>query len=546
MLRSLDIRDVLIIDQMHIELGSGLNVLTGETGAGKSILLDALGFVLGHRGRADIVRSGAKQGEVTAIFDLPQAHNDIFDELGINSDDGELILRRVITADGRKTAWINNSRVSAEALRKLSGHLLEIHGQHDDKGLLDPRSHRFVLDAFAKIDLNPLRDAWRVLRICRDDLSKAEQEYEKAKNEEDFLRHSVKELDLLNPRAGEDALLDIRRRNMKKSETIRGDIERSFQIVGEDGAEGALRDAMHSLEKVAGHSDGHLDVALDFLGRAQVELSEALTKIEDYLRSLDIDHHELENVEERLFAIRALARKHSVLPDELGPYADSLRARLQALELGEGELLVRRKNLAEAEDAYQSKALLVRDMRLKAATLLDEAVIKELAPLKMDRAIFKTEISDAPSGPDGMDSVSFTIAANPGAPAGALNHVASGGELSRLLLALKVCLHPEIEGITMIFDEIDRGVGGATADAVGRRLKSLSREAQILVVTHSPQVAALGTHHWRVEKLIRAEQTLSQVVGLSFDERVEEIARMLSADTVTDEARAAARTLLDG
>ncbi|MFN7223984.1 MAG: DNA repair protein RecN [Paracoccaceae bacterium] len=545
MLRSLDIRDVLIIDRLTLDLGPGLNVLTGETGAGKSILLDALGFVLGWRGRAELVRAGASQGEVTAVFDLPPGHaaRVVLDEAGIEVED-DLILRRVNTSDGRKTAFVNDRRVSGEVLRALSDVLVELHGQHDDRGLLNPRGHRSLLDSFAGVDTAPCRAAWAAARSARTALAAAESALASARAEEDYLRHAVAELDKLDPEPGEEAVLDARRRAMQGAERIRSDVARALQMLSEDGAEAALRDATRWLEGASDKADGMLEAPLAALGRSLIELSEAQAGVEACLAALDVNPGELEAMEERLFAIRALARKHSVLPDDLGSFADTLRSRLAALDNGEAGIGRLQAAVTQAEASWQAEAAKLTQTRRAAALRLDKAMAAELAPLKMERAIFATDVSHADGGPDGSDEVTFTVATNPGAPSGPLNRIASGGELSRFLLALKVCLTGQAEGLTMIFDEIDRGVGGATADAVGRRLKLLADTAQVLVVTHSPQVAALGAHHWRVEKRVENGQTLSTVHALPPAERVEEIARMLSGDTVSDAARQAARALL--
>ncbi|WP_135450219.1 DNA repair protein RecN [Tabrizicola caldifontis] len=547
MLRALEIRDVLIIDRLSLDLGPGLNVLTGETGAGKSILLDALGFVLGWRGRAELVRAGATQGEVTAVFDLAPGHaaHAVLNEAGIDVDD-ELILRRVNTADGRKTAWINDRRVSGEVLRDLSDHLVELHGQHDDRGLLNPRGHRALLDAFAGLDLAPLRAAWAAQREARAALAEGEAAMARAAADEDFLRHAVAELDRLNPEPGEEAGLDARRRLMQGAARIREDVARALVALSEEGAEGRMRDALRWLDGAADKAEGRLDAAMEALNRALIELGEAQAGVENALEALDFDPGELERVEERLFAIRALARKHGVLPDDLGTFAEDLRRRLAAIDGGASGIARLERTAREAEAAYAAEAARVTAARRAAAVRLDAAMAAELAPLKMERATFRTEIAAGEPGPEGVDAVTFTVATNPGAPAGPLNRIASGGELSRFLLALKVCLTGDTPGQTLIFDEIDRGVGGATADAVGRRLKALAAGAQVLVVTHSPQVAAFGTRHWRVEKRVAGDQTLSSVTALPEEERVEEIARMLAGDTVTEAARAAARALLAG
>ncbi|EKX58616.1 DNA repair protein RecN [Cereibacter sphaeroides] len=546
MLRSLDIRDMLIIDRLSLAFQPGLNVLTGETGAGKSILLDSLGFVLGWRGRAELVRAGADKGEVTAVFDLPPGHaaRAVLDEAGIEAED-ELILRRVNFADGRKTAWVNDRRVSGEVLRGLSDRLVELHGQHDDRGLLNPRGHRQMLDTFAGLDLSACRRAWTALGTARRTLLAAEEALAAVRAEEDFLRHAVAELDKLDPQPGEEALLDTRRREMQGAEKIRDDIARAHRALSAEGAETLLVDALRWLETASDRAGNRLEAPLAALSRALLELGEAQDGVEACLADLDFDPRDLEALEERLFAIRALARKHSVLPDELGTFAEELRGRLAALDGGTKQIDALRRGLAEAEAAWEAEAAILSEARRTAAGRLDAAMAAELAPLKMERAVFETQVTEADPGPEGRDAVAFTVATNPGAPAGPLNRIASGGELSRFLLALKVCLTGDSPGLTLIFDEIDRGVGGATADAVGRRLKALAEGAQVLVVTHSPQVAALGAHHWRVEKRVAHGMTTSTVSPLGAGDRIEEIARMLAGDTITDAAREAARALLD-
>jgi DNA repair protein RecN (Recombination protein N) len=545
MLRVLDIRDVLIIDRLTLEFSGGLNVLTGETGAGKSILLDALGFVLGWRGRAEIVRAGATQGEVVAIFDLPPEHpaRAILHEAGIAVDD-ELFLRRINTVDGRKTSWVNDRRVTSDVLRDLSDTLVELHGQHDDRGLLNPRGHRAVLDQFARIDLAPIRAAWEARVHAAAALDAARDVLARAQSDEDFLRHSVAELEKLAPKPGEDAELDSRRRLMQGAVKVRADIARAATALSGEGAEGAMRDALRWLDGAADSSDGRLDLPMAALNRALIELGEAQAGVEATLTALDFNPAELELLEERLFAIRALARKHNVLPDHLAGHAETLGLKLAAIDGGAAGLAKIEAEMARADSVYQSLAAQISTQRRAAASALDAAMAGELAPLKMERAVFATQVSPSDPGPEGTDHVQFTVATNLGAPAGPLNKIASGGELSRFLLALKVCLTAQARSVTMIFDEIDRGVGGATADAVGRRLAALADEAQVLVVTHSPQVAALGTHHWRVEKRVVGEQTLSNVHYLPPAERVEEIARMLAGEQVTDAARQAARVLL--
>ncbi len=548
MLRALDIRDMLIIDRLELSFQPGLNVLTGETGAGKSILLDSLGFVLGWRGRAELVRQGAEQGEVVAEFELSDDHpaQAVLAEAGLPTG-SELILRRINTTEGRKTAWVNDRRCSGEVLRALSETLIELHGQHDDRGLLNPRGHRAMLDTYAGLGpkLAKVRSTWAALATARKTLSQTEAALAEMRAEEDFLRHSVAELDKLDPQPGEDAELDARRRLMQGAERIRDDVARAHELLGDEGAEGALSDALRWLEGVTENAGGQLESPIAALGRALIELGEAQDGVNACLEALDFNPTELETAEERLFAIRALARKHDVAPDDLGGFAETLRARLGQLDAGDADLAEHRAAVTTAEAVYDKAADDLSKSRLKAAAQLDKAVMGELAPLKMERAVFETRVTPSEPGPDGRDTMAFTVVTNPGAPAGPLNKIASGGELSRFLLALKVCLTGDDSARTMIFDEIDRGVGGATADAVGRRLANLAQGGQVLVVTHSPQVAARAAHHWRVQKQIADGQTLSTVTPLSPEDRVDEIARMVAGDTITDQARAAARALLD-
>ncbi len=550
MLRTVEIRDMLIIDRLELAFQPGLNVLTGETGAGKSILLDSLGFVLGWRGRAELVRQGADQGEVTAVFDLSSDHpaHAILAEAGLPDEGGELILRRINTRDGRKTAWVNDRRASGEVLRQLSETLLELHGQHDDRGLLNARGHQKLLDLYGGFEnglLAKTRKTWRNLRAADQALEAAKARLAELRDEEDFLRHSVAELDALAPEPGEEGQLDAARRRMQAAEKVRADVARAYGAISGDGAEGLLSDALRWLEEADGPAEGLFGGAITALSRAMNELGEAENLVSRGMDTLEFNPAELEDCEERLFAIRGLARKHAVLPDELAGFADGLRNRLAALTGGEADLADLEVAAKEARGTYEAAAQKLRDARIKAAAKLDKAMAAELAPLKMERAVFRTEVSEADEGPEGIDQVSFTVATNPGAPSGPLNKIASGGELSRFLLALKVCLTGDDAQLTMIFDEIDRGVGGATADAVGRRLKALADGGQVLVVTHSPQVAALGGYHWRVEKHSGKSETISRVVPLDEAERVDEIGRMLSGDTISDAARAAAAELLE-
>ncbi len=549
MLRGLDIRDMLLIDRLELELRPGLNVLTGETGAGKSILLDCLGFVLGWRGRAELVRPGAGQGEVTAVFELGAGHpaRGVLEEAGLPVRD-ELILRRVNSAEGRKTAWVNDRRASGEVLRALSESLVELHGQHDDRGLLNARGHRALLDAFAGVaaERAVVRATWAARREAAAALEAAQVRIAALAAEEEFLRHAVGEIEALAPEEGELARLEERRRLLKAARSLGETVAAAQAAIGEEAAGRLLRDALRGLEGAADRAEGALDAALDALEAAADALSEAEREVDAAAERLAFEPVELERVEDRFHAYRDLARKHHVTEDGLAALGGRLRAELDALEAGAADLGALEAALAEAEARYDAAAAALGQRRREAAAALDAAMADELAPLKMERAIFSTGIVEAEAGPEGRDVVEFRVTTNPGAPPGPLSRIASGGELSRFLLALKVCLRGDDAARTLIFDEIDRGVGGATAAAVGKRLARLAEGGQVLVVTHSPQVAARGGHHWRVEKRVTGEQTLSTVAALDAAARVDELARMLAGDTVTDEARAAARALLDG
>jgi len=493
------------------------------------------------------VRQGAAQGEVTAWFDLTPDHpaRAVLEGAGLPVSD-ELILRRINGADGRKTAWVNDRRCSGEVLRALSETLVELHGQHDDRGLLNPRGHRAILDAFGALeDLRAaVRTAWGDRTRARKALEAAMKAQDEIRAEEEFLRYAVAELDKLRPGEGEEAELDARRRMMQSAERIRADVVNAYEAMGQSGAEAQLSDAFRWLDEAAARADGALEEPMAALNRAMIELDSAMEGVVAAIELMSFDSHELENTEERLFAIRALARKHDIQPDALPGFGEVLRAKLTALDAGEAEQGKLRAQAQAAERAYGAAADALSDARTLAAATLDRAVSGELAPLKMERAVFATRITPEAAGPEGRDEVSFTVATNPGAPAGPLGKIASGGELSRFLLALKVCLTQSQSGLTLIFDEIDRGVGGATADAVGRRLAAIAQGGQVLVVTHSPQVAALGAHHWRVEKSVTGGMTTTNVVPLSASERVDEVARMVAGDTITEAAREAARALL--
>ena len=549
MLKGLDIRDILIIDHLELSLRAGLNVLTGETGAGKSILLDSLGFVLGWRGPSDLVRQGAEQGEVSAWFDLPGDHPvlDLLEQHGLPVSQ-ELILRRVNGRDGRKTAWINDRRVSGELLRKLSEHLVELHGQHDDRGLLNAKGHRNLLDEYGQYGAlkAAVAKAWSEKERARKAVELENEAVTELRREEEFLRHAVAELSALDPKPGEADALDAKRRLMQASTRVRADVSKAHHALGREGAEALLDDAQRWLQEAAAQLNDELDAPLDSLARVMNELQDTLNEVEACLDAIGFNPHELETLEERLFAMRGLARKHDVHVDALADLAGDLDARLLRLDAGADNLKALRGAQAEAENVYEARAAELQLARRAAAERLDQAMALELAPLKMERAMFETRMTAAAAGPEGIDQVDFCVATNPGAPAGPLGKIASGGELSRFLLALKVCLNADNSHATLIFDEIDRGVGGATADAVGRRLAELAQSGQVLVVTHSAQVAALGDAQFQVSKHQTDSHTVSRIKQLDREERVDEIARMISGTQVTDAARVAAQTLLAG
>ena len=549
MLVGLDIRDILIIDHAEIIFTNGLNVLTGETGAGKSILLDSLGFVLGWRGKTEIVRPGADFGEVSVWFEVDLDHpvKKILDENNIPWEE-ELLIRRVISADGRKTAWINGRRVPRELLIRLSPLLIEIHGQHDDKGLLDQRSHIHLLDMFAANNSQRelVKEAWKKLKKAEKELQDEQKKYSAFEAEESFLRYSLDELIRVDPKEGEEQELDAKRRMMQSAEKIKDDILKAQNAVGVNGAESLILDSMRWIETASGKSDGPFDDALASLSRASTELGEAIGIIEGLVDTLDFDAHELEMLEERLFEIRGLARKHKIPSDQLYKFKAELENKVAEFSFGAETLSSLEDKIRVYDNGYNVAASKLNKSRLIAGAKLDKLVREELPFLKMENANFETNIIPAKRSANGSDDVSFVVSTNKGTAKGQIGKIASGGELSRFLLALKVCLTRGYTSVAMIFDEIDRGIGGATADAVGRRLVRLSKNAQVLIVTHSPQVAALGDAHFQVVKSITSNNTLTKVKPLDGDSRIEEIARMISGDKITNAAINAAATLVDG
>ncbi len=549
MLTALSIRDVVLIEALDLDFGPGLGVLTGETGAGKSILLDALGLALGARGDSGLVRHGAAQASVTATFDPPPGVAALLDDNGIEADSGEpLIVRRVVKADGGSRGFVNNQPASAALLRELGTRLVEIHGQHDDRGLLNPRGHRTLLDTFARLDTAAVAQGWRSWRDAEDALAEAQAEIETAARDREWLDHAVAELDSLAPEVGEEEALAERRRIMQRSEKITEDLNTlADTLEGSDGALASMRQAARILDRISGDHEA-LAEALAAIDRAMIEAGNAAEQVAEAARALSFDPRALEDDEARLFELRAMARKHRVQPDDLAALAEELRGRRDRLEAGEEGIAALQQRAAAARTAYLAVAERLSSDRTAAAARLDAAVAAELPPLKLDAARFRTTVAPLPEeqwGPAGRDRVEFEIATNPGAPFGALIKIASGGELSRFILALKVALAEEGGAATMIFDEIDRGVGGAVASAIGERLHRLASSAQLLVVTHSPQVAARGAAHLLIAKRNDGVVTRTGVRQLDDAERREEIARMLSGATITDEARAQADRLIE-
>ncbi|QRI65467.1 DNA repair protein RecN [Shinella sp. PSBB067] len=554
MLAQLSIRDIVLIERLDLAFEPGLSVLTGETGAGKSILLDSLSLALGGRGDGSLVRHGIERGQVTAVFDVPMGHaaRALLRDNGID-DDGDLIFRRQQSADGRTKAYVNDQPVSVQLMRQAGQLLVEIHGQHDDRALVDTDAHRLLLDAFGGLaeaagDVGVLyhqwKDAERTLRRHRDKV-------EAAAREADYLRSSVEELEALSPQDGEeDALAEVRAR-MMKAERIAGDINEASEFLNGNASPVPLIAALvRRLERKSHEAPGLLEETVELLDQALNQLSDAQMAVEAALRKTEYDPKELERTEERLFALRAAARKYSVPVTGLPALAAKMIADLADLDAGEEKLVQLEARLGEMRAAYALAARSLSERRHHAADALAAAVMAELPALKLERARFTVEIATDPEGgaEEGIDTVEFHVQTNPGTRPGPIMKVASGGELSRFLLALKVALADRGSAPTLVFDEIDTGVGGAVADAIGQRLKRLSSTVQVLSVTHAPQVAARAATHLLISKgpVEGSETVATRVARMDDGARTEEIARMLAGASVTDEARAAAARLLSG
>ena len=551
MLTTLNVRNIVLIEHLDLEFSGGLSVLTGETGAGKSILLDALGLSIGARAEAGMVRAQEQRASVTATFDVNKSHparaflgeNDIADE-------DEIILRRTLSADGRSRAYINDQPVSVGLMRQLGEQLLEVHGQFDDRGLMDRRTHRAALDEFGGLgDLaDETRTAFNKWQMKERALADAMASSERIAEETAELERAIEELSTLAVVPGEERELAAKRTLLMNAEQLIDAVDGAMtELDGTDVVSGHLRNAARLLERVAASAAGRLDGALGAVQRAHVEVEEALHELQLAAADFERGDEDLSSIEDRLFGIRDAARKFGVEVDELPNRLSGLEARLAEIADGGSSISALRDSAQTSRAEYVSKAEALNKGRLEAAARLDTAVIKELPPLKLERALFETQVvalSEEEWGADGIDRVEFMVATNPGAAPGPLGKIASGGELSRFMLALKIALVGVGTAGTLIFDEVDSGVGGATADAVGERLERLGAEKQILVVTHSPQVAARGDDHLKVEKQSEAEMAATLVSRLQDEDRREEVARMLSGQAITDEARGAADRLM--
>jgi DNA repair protein RecN (Recombination protein N) len=553
MLTGLSIRNIVLIEGLDLSFSTGLSVLTGETGAGKSILLDSLGLALGARAEPPLLRPGADRGSVTATFEVPPGHLVValLEEHGLMADQ-TVILRRVIGADGRTRAFVNDESVSVNLLHRIGETLVEIQGQFDERGLMNPTNHRDILDDFgdhasAKAAARAAYEAWQDAIAAR---ARSAEEAANARRDEDYLRNALEELETLSPAAGEEKRLAERRALLQNAEALLGGLSAAYdEIDGDEAAESKLRAALSHIDRIADRAGSLLDPARSALERAVAEMQEAMAALRHAAGAIDLDGQDLEAIEERLFTLRSVARKHGLDVDDLPLLRERIAERLKLVDDQSDTLARLEKQEEESRRLFLAAARKLNDIRRASAKRLDAAVNAEFPPLKLEKASFVTALEALPEGawgPDGTDRVSFLVTTNPGAPPGPLSRIASGGELSRFMLAIKVALAEVNATPTLVFDEVDSGIGGATADAVGTRLARLAERVQILVVTHSPQVAARGAVHLRVEKREAGSLAVTGVDRLDDNARREEVARMLSGREITDEARAAAGRLLQG
>lgn len=552
MLQSLSIRNVVLIDKLDLDFKSGLSVLTGETGAGKSILLDSLGLVLGNRAETSLIRQGEDKLSVIATFEVKDKNNPLFalcEEYELEVDD-EITIKRSLNKDGKGKIFFNDQPISAKLLKELGKYLVEVHGQFDNQGLLNPANHRDVLDAYAgyKNLLVEVKEKFANYKKAKAARLEAENNVAKAKSDEDALRHWVDELEKLNPEKGEEESLSKKRLEMMNAEKIIESLSYAYGALTQGAdVQSAIRQAQSAMDKANSLVEGKYDDIVNMLEQALIDVNEAVNELEEASQNVNLNQNELENIESRLFALRGLARKHQTTIDDLPDVLADFKHRLSTIELGEEGINELRRAEEQAKTDYIKAATELSSRRKAVALQLDNQVMAELPPLKMEKARFVTiveKLDESAWNESGFDNVYFTVATNPNSPQGPINKIASGGELARFMLALKVNLAQSSSVSTMIFDEVDAGVGGATAQAVGERLARLAHDVQVLVVTHSPQVASRGNHHFKVEKNTVENITTTKVRELNDIERHEEIARMLAGEKITDEARAAARVLI--
>ncbi len=548
MLAGLSIHNVLLVDELNLEFVPGFNVLTGETGAGKSVLLDSLGFALGLPSGKHLGSDASATREVAASFEILPDHpsRSILTEQGYRIDE-ELLIRRVFSSNGRTRSFINGRRCPLEFLRELGDLLTNIHGQHDAHQLLNPGKHTGLLDTFGRLDdaVDKVQASWNQYRAHSRMVEAQEKKIASRMQDQEHIDFYLEEFEQFDLKPDEARQLEVDRSAMKFATQNREAIDFAEQQIGSEGASSQVVAALNALERLKGEPDDSVKEAREALERALSELQEAEGHISHHRQKLNIGPHELEELEDRLYAIRNLARKHGVAPEELHEYGKRLK-QFQSNSQSESDHLESLKGHLEfLGGEYRSLAQSLSRARSSAADRLNKEIKREFKPLKLEKADFETAIAEVPEGPRGYDDVRFMVTTNPGFPLGPIDQIASGGELSRFLLALKACLIREDSGISLVFDEIDTGIGGATADAVGRRLKALSSKTQVIAVTHSPQVASLGDLHYQIEKRTVGSQSVIRAQSLSHEERVEEIARMLSAEAVSDEAMGAARVLLE-
>lgn len=552
MLKSLSVRNVVLIDSLNLEFSGGLSVFSGETGAGKSILLDSLGLLLGNRADSGLIRSGADKLTVSGVFELADKNNPFFclcAENDIEVDD-EIIIKRSLTIDGKSKILLNDQPITLRLLKELGAYLVEVHGQFDNQGLLNPATHLSVLDTFGgyNAELTALANSYQYYKNLQKQLKNAEQAFADASREEDNLRHWADELEKAKVKKGEEDELNRKRTELMHAEKILENLNTAYtSLQGRDIAS-SIQKAQSALAKVNSLTENKFADIDEELNTALIQLDEAVARIEQASSEISLDSGEADSVEERLFALKALARKHQVNVDDLPDVLTGFKAKLAAIDKGGTDIADLHMAVEKARKEYMQKAAKITELRQKAARVLDAAVMAELPPLKMEKAKFVTEIkplAESDWSERGSDAVCFTVATNPSSPQGPLSKIASGGELARFMLALKVNLAQKSSVETLVFDEVDSGIGGATAQAVGERLFRLAQKVQVLVVTHSPQVAAFSNEHFKVSKATENNVTLMRVEKLSGDEKKEEIARMLSGEKISDEARAAAEVLIN-